>query len=101
MAGLYPTRRLCRVVLLLFVLVCFAGIETATAVDLHPHEHAGPHRHCCAVCHAGHLPALQTAAGCPVTPPTKLEWRGAAPDTLPGGDGLADFHPSRAPPALV
>jgi hypothetical protein len=87
--------------LLLFVLACFAGLQTATAVDLHSHEHAGPHQHCCSVCHAGHLPALQTAGGCPLAPPTALEWRGCGADTLIAAYDLADFHPSRAPPSLV
>ena len=101
MAGVSPTRGCTRLVLLFFVLLCFAGLQTATAIDLHPHQHAGPHQHCCGICHAGHLPALQAAAACPLAPPTALESRGAAPEAASLGDSLADFHLSRAPPALV
>ena len=90
-----------RVLLTWLLLVAFVAIQSAAAMDIHDHQHAGSHTRCCAACHAGYLPALQTEGTVQVAPPSATEWQAASADV-----SLIDLHlfspdSSRAPPAII
>jgi hypothetical protein len=94
-----PRRRaaLLRGCLALFLLVCFAGLQTASVA--HWDDDAGcSHDHCCPVCHAGHLPVLVVAIGVVLAPPAVLNCprtRDVAGITV---SHAAVLRPPRAPP---
>jgi hypothetical protein len=83
---------------ILFVLLCFAGLQTATVVVNHPHEHTGPHSHCCPICHASHVPAMQAVAGIAVSAPGAVQWHTGAQDVRVASANPIALHSSRAPP---
>ena len=87
-----------RPALVLLLLVCFAGLQTAAAITVHSHDHPD-NGHCCVICHVAHLPALEAAIAPDATPAAIVEWRSwrEAP-VLPGGQSHA-LNFSRAPPA--
>jgi hypothetical protein len=87
-----------RPVLILLLLVCFAGLQTAAAISVHSHEH-GSTGDCCAICHVGHLPALEAGIASDAAPAAIVEWRSWREEpVLPGGQSpVLNF--SRAPPA--
>ena len=64
--------RLQRAVLILLVLVSFAAVQTASAIEVHAHQHGGPNDHCCAGCHAGHFPVLHTVSTVQLSPQMEL-----------------------------
>lgn len=92
------TKSWARIALLLLLLASFIGIQTASAVTIHPHEHEGPHSHCCVACHAGHLPATQAAAPLGVILPSRTEWRAQAEDYRNPGQAQSVVRSCRAPP---
>jgi len=87
-----------RFIITVLLLVSFACVQTAIALDFHHHEDGGPHSHCCPACHAGHLPALQSEK-IEFSAPLSTAWHKASdPQVLP--HGCFDVsHSSRAPPA--
>ncbi len=85
-------------VLVLLLLVCFAGLQTASAVTVHSHDH-GTAWHSCVICHAGHMPALQSAVAPNATPAAITEWRLRHENTPAATDPLPSLNFSRAPPA--
>jgi hypothetical protein len=92
-------RQLARVALVLLVLVSFAGVQTASVMEIHPDHHGGPDDHCCAGGHAGHFPALHTVTSLQLASLAMAAWHSpveANPYT--SGDGRT-FNSSRAPPA--
>ena len=88
-----------RWVVALLILCAVVGVQSAAAMDVHDHHHAGSHTRCCVACHAGYLPALHDGGHVQVAPPSATEWRPAARD-----ESVDDLRPnspdsSRAPPA--
>jgi len=87
-----------RTALVLVLLACFAGLQTAAAITTHSHDH-GDGGHCCVICHVGHLPALE-GAGAPDTAPAAIaEWRCWREEPVLAGDQSPVLNFSRAPPA--
>jgi hypothetical protein len=85
--------------LVLLVLVNFAAVQTAGAMEVHPHHHGGPNDHCCAGCHGGHFPVLHTVSTIQLAALPVATWRvtiEVAPHTSDDG---RTFNSSRAPPA--
>ena len=86
------------IALVLLVAINFAAVQTESAMDLHAHHHGGANDHCCAGCHAGHFPVLDTASS------IQLGVAGVSRcDSIievgpsASNDGQI-FNPSRAPP---
>ena len=90
-----PTRKL----LVLLVLVCFAGLQTASAVTANLHDHGAGHSHCCVSCHAGHAPLLGAGVALNPAPPTVTEWRCWREEAVVAGAPAPALSRSRAPPA--
>jgi hypothetical protein len=87
-----------RTALVLLLLACFAGLQTASAITVHSHDHANGD-HCCAVCHAAHLPALQAPIALNAAPITLSEWRCWREQAVRAGDRSPALDLSRGPPA--
>jgi hypothetical protein len=89
-----------RIALLVLLLGSFVGLQTASAISIHPHEHAGAHSHCCVACHAGHLPATQATSAIRIALPTCTEWHVHTEHLVraPQAEGVASS--CRAPPRL-
>jgi len=87
-----------RTALVLVLLACFAGLQTAAAVTMHSHDHGGGD-HCCAICHVGHLPALEAPVTLDVAPASVAEWRCWREEAVLPGDQAPVLGCSRAPPA--
>ena len=85
-------------VLVALVLISFVGLQTASVVVDHHHEHSGSDTHCCPVCHAGHLPVLQTAPEVHIAPLAIVEWHGPQTPQLLQSACLPALNSSRAPP---
>src|SRR5437868_3639544 len=92
--------RLLRIGLLFLLLGSFVGLQTASSVSIHPHEHAGPHSHCCVACHAGHLPATQAISGIRLVLPTCTEWRVPSEHVVRAPQAQGVVCSCRAPPRL-
>jgi hypothetical protein len=90
-------RQIARVLLVLLVLVSFAGVQTASAMEIHPDHHGADDR-CCAGGHAGHFPALHTVSTIQLAALAMTVWHTPV-DVSPytSGDGHT-FNSSRAPP---
>lgn len=84
--------------LILLLLVCFAGVQTAAAITVHSHDH-GNSGHCCVICHVGHLPALEGRTAPDTAPSTVAEWRRWREEPILAGDPSPVLNFSRAPPA--
>jgi len=87
-----------RTALVLLLLACFAGLQTAAAITVHSHDH-GNSGHCCVICHVGHLPALGAAIAPDTAPATIAEWRSWREEAVVPGDRSPVLNFSRAPPA--
>jgi len=88
-----------RALLVLLVLVSFAAVQTASALEIHPDHHGGPNDHCCAGCHAGHFPVLHSVSTIQLATLPVAAWRTAIEvDPYTSDDGRT-FNSSRAPPA--
>jgi hypothetical protein len=101
----YPDRnlsgrraRLVRAVLVALLLICFGGLQTASAITVHSHHHEGG-GHSCAVCHAAHLPAAQALHAVELTAPVVTEWRHSREEALAPAGQSPVLNFSRAPPA--
>ena len=92
------SRQIARVLLVLLVLVSFAAVQSASAMEIQPDHHGADDR-CCAGGHAGHFPALHTISTLQLGALALVVWHTPAevkPST--SGDGRT-FNSSRAPPA--
>jgi hypothetical protein len=87
-----------RVILVYVLLIGFTGLQTAREIESHPHQHSGPHAHCCPACHAGHLPLVQALPIFEVSAPVAMAWRSWEEPKQLAGEYVAAFTPSRAPP---
>lgn len=85
----------------IFLLLCFAGLQTATTIVDHAHEHGGPHSHCCPICHAGHVPAMQPTATVRIVAPETIQWSPCAERILLAAGTDVFLNSSRAPPPSV
>jgi len=89
-----------RPALILLLLVCFAGLQTAAAITVHSHDHGnGSTDDCCAICHVGHLPAIEAALAPEAAPVAIVEWRSWREQPALAGDQGLVLNFSRAPPA--
>ena len=91
-----PARWL-RPALVLLLLAWFAGIQTASAITVHSHEHDAGHG--CVICHVGHVPALEAAIAPDAAPAAIVEWRSWREEPALPGDQSRVLNFSRAPPA--
>jgi hypothetical protein len=91
-------RQLARVLLVLLVLVSFAAVQSASAMEIQPDHHGADDR-CCAGGHAGHFPALHTISTLQLQTLALAVWHAPAEvSPYTSGDGRT-FNSSRAPPA--
>jgi len=91
-------RQAARALLVLLVLVSFAGVQTATAMEIHPDHHGGPDDRCCAGGHAGHFPVLPTVATIQLGTLALTAWHTAIEVAPYTSDDGRTFNSSRAPP---
>jgi hypothetical protein len=89
----------CRFVPLFLLIVSFAGLQTAAALESHPQHHGGAEDHCCAICHVGQLIALATPAIFSLAPPEIAAWSLASTPAPAPATCHVEFCSSRAPPA--
>ncbi len=90
-------RQIARVLLVLLVLVSFASVQSASAMEIQA-DHHGADDHCCAGGHAGHFPALHTVTSIQLAALAMTVWHTPAEvSPYTSGDGRA-FNSSRAPP---
>jgi hypothetical protein len=86
-----------RAALVICVAFAFLGIQLASAT--HAHDNGYENDHACAICHAGHIPVIQTVAQIGVARPDLTGW------SVPGEEfpafrcHLPASQLSRAPPA--
>jgi hypothetical protein len=92
-------RQLARVLLVLLVLVSFATVQSASAMEIHPDHHGGPDDRCCAGGHAGHFPALHTVSTVQLATLATSVWHTPAEVSTYTSDDGRTFNSSRAPPA--
>jgi len=85
-------------ILVLAVLASFLFVQTAAALSDHP-DHEGPNDHCCAACHGGHYPVLQTQTFVHIAQLTLAQWHEAVDDARPASHEWTTVNSSRAPPA--
>jgi hypothetical protein len=91
-------RQIARILLVLLVLVSFATVQSASAMEIQPDHHAADDR-CCAGGHAGHFPALHTVSTMQLGTLALAVWYTPAEvSPYTSGDGRT-FNSSRAPPA--
>jgi hypothetical protein len=91
--------RIRTVLLVLLVLVSFAAVQTASAIEIHPDHHGGPNDHCCAGCHAGHFPVLPSVGTLQLAGLAVTAWRAGIEVAHYTSDDGRTFNSSRAPPA--
>jgi hypothetical protein len=91
-------RQFARALLVLLVLVSFAAVQTATAMEIHA-DHHGPDDRCCAGGHAGHFPALHTVNTFQLAALALAVWHTPAEVCASISDDGRTFNSSRAPPA--
>jgi len=91
-------RAFSRIALVALLLVCFAGLQTASVALDHSHDHGNPHN-CCPICHASHVPALQALGSIQIAAPGVVNWRDAREVAAVTIAHPVAQHSSRAPPA--
>jgi hypothetical protein len=79
------------------VIVCFVAVQTAAALSDHS-DHEGPNDHCCAACHGGHYPVLQTQAVVFTARLIMSGWHSWHEEELPLAREWSAVNSSRAPP---
>jgi hypothetical protein len=92
-------RQIARALLVLLVLVSFAAVQSASAMEIHPDHHGGPDDRCCAGGHAGHFPALHTVSTLQLATLALAVWNTPAEVSPYTSDDGRTFNSSRAPPA--
>ena len=91
-------RQIARILLVLLVLVSFAAVQSASAMEIQPDHHGADDR-CCAGGHAGHFPALHTNSTLQLGALALTVWHAPAEvSPYTSGDGRT-FNSTRAPPA--
>jgi hypothetical protein len=91
-------RQIARVLLVLLVLVSFAAVQSASAMEIQPDHHGADDR-CCAGGHAGHFPALHTVSTMQLAALALAMWHTPAEVSPYTSDDGRTFNSSRAPPA--
>jgi hypothetical protein len=91
-------RQIARVFLVLLVLVSFAAVQSASAMEIQPDHHGADDR-CCAGGHAGHFPALHIVASIQLARLALTVWHTPAEASPYISDDGRTFNSSRAPPA--
>ena len=90
--------KILRTLLVLLVLVSFAGVQSVCAMEIHPDHHGGPDDSCCAGGHAGHFPALHTVSTIQLGALVVAAWHAPAEVAPYTSDDGRTFNSSRAPP---
>ena len=83
---------------MLLVLVTFAGVQSASAMEITPDHHDGPDDRCCAGGHAGHFPTLPTVSTTQLTTLPVVAWHTTIEVAPYTSDDGRTFNSSRAPP---
>jgi hypothetical protein len=86
----------------LFLLLFLCAVvlaQTESLANQHLHQHSG-NQHCCALCHAGPLPFLQTAGSAAISPQLTVVWIAGIFETDAPHDIFLSDGSSRAPPSL-
>ena len=91
-------RQIARVLLVLLVLLSFAAVQSASAMEIQPDHHGADDR-CCAGGHAGHFPALHTVTSIQLAALALAVWHTPAEVSPSISDDGRTFNSSRAPPA--
>ena len=91
-------RQIARILLVLLVLVSFAAVQSASAMEIQPDHHGADDR-CCAGGHAGHFPALHTVSTLQLATLALAVWQTPAEVSPYTSDDGRTFNSSRAPPA--
>ncbi|HEY1342656.1 MAG TPA: hypothetical protein VGF59_34375 [Bryobacteraceae bacterium] len=86
--------RLTLVVLLMCAVICAQAFSLASEQF---HQHSS--QHCCALCHAGPMPFLKTAACTAPAPMGAVAWLAGSYDSTAAHEVLLSAGDSRAPPA--
>src|SRR5436305_2566600 len=87
-----------RAVFIVCLLLCFTGLQSASVVLDHAHEHGNAHSSC-PICHATHVPALHAIATVQVPAPGSVSWRRSREDVPVASTLSPSLNSSRAPPA--
>jgi hypothetical protein len=90
-------RQLARILLVLLVLVSFAAVQSASAMEIQPDHHGADDR-CCAGGHAGHFPALHTVTSIQLAALALSVWHTPAEVSSYISGAGRTFNSSRAPP---
>ena len=96
--GRRSSARLTRTALAVLLLLCFAGIQTASAITEQIHDHGPSHTDCCAICHAGHASVIQAALVFSLEAPLNGEWQTPVEGASEIPEIQARSQSSRAPP---
>lgn len=91
-------RQIARILLVLLVLVSFATVQSASAMEIQPDHHGADDR-CCAGGHAGHFPALHTISTIQLAALSLAVWQTPVEVSPYTSDDGRTFNSSRAPPA--
>jgi hypothetical protein len=91
-------RQIARILLVLLVLVSFAAVQSASAMEIQPDHHGADDR-CCAGGHAGHFPALPTVGTIQLAALALAVWHTPVEVSPYTSDDGRTFNSSRAPPA--
>ncbi len=91
-------RQIARILLVLLVLVSFAAVQSASAMEIHPDHHGADDR-CCAGGHAGHFPALHTVITLQLGALALAVWHTPAEESPYTSGDDRTFNSTRAPPA--
>ncbi|MDP8990411.1 MAG: hypothetical protein M3N41_10080 [Acidobacteriota bacterium] len=90
-------RQIARILLVLLVLVSFAAVQSASAMEIQPDHHGADDR-CCAGGHAGHFPALHTVTSIQLAALAMTVWHTPAEVSAYTSGAGRKFNSSRAPP---
>src|SRR5207253_11489291 len=89
-------QRRCGSLLVVALLAVLLGAQTISFAGAHGHQH--PSQHCCALCHAGPLPFLQSGFASALAPQPRVAWfSGTVESEIPHEAPLLSGS-SRAPP---
>jgi hypothetical protein len=87
--------------LALMLLIVCGTLSSQAAWAAPAHDHPGSPEHCCAMCHAGHLPLLEAVQVVQLLPPAHADWFYFSDTCQLERDGLSVHELSRAPPSLA
>src|SRR5262249_51110594 len=96
-----PKSRIFGLVVVL-LLACFVGLQTASAVTFHEDDHgSGSHHHCCPTCHAGHSPVLHQSRPVNLFTAIVADWKNRTEPASIVASARPRRRESRAPPILL